>query len=562
MKRKFVQIAVLCLALVLLLPLGTARAGAAQANLGDTVIRVGLFYGSSALDGANLLNSVGSGYRLGYYDGSNVFVQLGSTAEKAISVVETQNVGYGTYDGYTSYHMELAASAKVTVGCYHLELPGSCATFAEAQAAASAYPGGFPACVDGVFYARVGNYLNRAGAEAAQQALGLGDGASAIRGTSEYGVSVVVTGTSTILFQYDDLGKGTGLGVMPNQTDDGGDYITIFKNSTPWRGGFRYERVGGGHLTVVNMVRLDDYVKGVVPHEMSTSWPIEALKAQAVCARTYALRNRNRHSSYHFDICPETHCQAYSGLKRAGANSDAAVDQTAGVVCTYNGQYANCVYYASNGGASEASSTVWGGSQANYPYLVGVIDPYEATITIPNYSWTKTYTAAELAAKLNARGNVVGDTVVSAVVSSRTATGNPAGVTFTGGNGKVYTLTAPQMVSVFGLQSYRYEVSGGSGGGEGTVSINGTVSVSPSGLYAIDGNGNVTAVEGDACVITGSGVSQLQPEGGGASGAFTISGKGWGHNVGMSQWGAYAMAKQGYTYVDILKFYYTGITVG
>lgn len=563
MKRKFVQIAVLCLALVLLLPWSAVSAGAAQSNLGDTVIRVGLYYGSGALDGANLLNSVGSGYRLGYFDSANQFVQLGSTAEKAISVVETQNVGYGTYDGYTGYHMELASSAKVAVGCYHLELPGTYKTFAEAKAAASAYPGGFPACIGGVFYARVGNYLSRAGAESAQQALGLGGGASAIRGTSEYGVSVVITGTNTIIFQYDDLGKGTGVGVMPNETDGGGDYITIFKNSTPWRGGFRYERVNGGHLTVVNMVRLDDYLKGVVPHEMSTSWHIEALKAQAVCARTYALRNRNGHSSYHFDVCSTDHCQVYSGLSRAGTNSDAAVDQTAGVVCTYNGQYAECVYYSSNGGASEASSTVWGGNQANYPYLVGVVDPYEATIaaSIPSYSWTQSFTPVQLAAKLNAKGYAVGDTVASARVTSYTASGNPAGVTFTGGNGKSYTLTARQMVSVFGLRSYRYEVSGGSGGGGSTVNVNGSV-VDASGLYAIDGNGNVTAISGELYAVTGSGTVPVEQGSGAASGTFTISGKGWGHNVGMSQWGAYAMAKQGYTYVDILKFYYTGITVG
>ena len=145
----------------------------------------------------------------------------------------------------------------------------------------------------------------------------------------------------------------------------------------------------------------------------------------------------------------------------------------------------------------------------------------------------------------------------------RSPSGNPAGVTFTGGNGKSYTLTARTMVSVFGLRSYRYEVSDGSVGDE-TVVVNGTA-VSPSGLYAIDGSGNITAIEGDAYVVTGSGVSQLRPQGGGSGGAvgvITFSGKGWGHNVGMSQWGAYAMAQQGHTYLEILQFYYTGITVG
>ena len=559
MKQKFVQIAALCLALVLLLP----ASAAAPSSPGDTVIRVGLFYGSSGLDGANLLNSVGSGYRLGYFNSSNQFVQLGTTEQKAISVVETQNVGYGSYNGYNSYHMALSGSANVKVGCYHLELPGVYADFAQAQAAASAYADGFPACVDGSFTVRVGSYLSKTAAETARQSLGLA-GAS-VAGTSAYGISVVVTGTSTILFQYDDLGKGTGLGVMPNTVDGGGDYATVFKNTT-WRGGFRYERVGGKNLTVVNMIRLDDYVKGVVPHEMSNSWPIEALKAQAVAARSYALSLRNRHSSYHFDICTTTDCQVYSGLSRAGSNSDAAADQTAGQVARYNGNIAQTCYYSSNGGASEGSATVWGGNQSNYPYLAGVVDPYEATVSIPSYSWSQSYTPAALAGKLNAKGYAVGNTVASAVISSRTPSGNPAGVTFTGGNGKIYTLTARQMMSAFGFRSYRYEILDGGTAAQETVNVNGTA-VASSGLYAIGGDGRITAVGQDACVITSGGVSQLSTESGGTSaggspGKFTFSGKGWGHNVGMSQYGAYAMALQGYTYDQILKFYYTGITVG
>lgn len=557
MKRKFVQIAALCLALTLILPAGASTA-AAPSNLGDTIIRVGLYYASDALDGANLLNSVGSGYRLGYFDGSNQFVELGQTQEKAISVVETQNVGYGSYNGYKSYHMALAGSAQVSVGCYHLELPGTYATFAEAQAAASVYPGGFPAYIGGTFYARVGNYLNKGGAEAAQQALGLGS--AVIKGTSAYGVSVVITGTNTILFQYDDLGKGTGVGVMPNAVDDGGDYATIFKGIA-WRGGFRYERIGGGKLTVVNIIKLDDYVKGVVPHEMSNSWPLEALKAQAVAARSYALSLGSKHSSHHFDICPETHCQAYSGLKRAGSNSDAAVDQTAGQVARYNGKIAQTAYYACNGGASEGSATVWGGSQALYPYLSGVVDPYEPTVAsiIPSYTYTKTYTPAELASKLGASGYAMGGSVTS-ISTAYSPSGNPASVSFTGSNGKTYTLNASTMVRVFGLRSYHYEIFNGVS--QGSIYVNGGAVSSGSGLYAIDGSGNVSAVGSDAYVITSGGTSQLKPTSGGSAGMITISGAGWGHNVGMSQWGAYAMAKLDFTYDQILKFYYTGITVG
>ena len=105
----------------------------------------------------------------------------------------------------------------------------------------------------------------------------------------------------------------------------------------------------------------------------------------------------------------------------------------------------------------------------------------------------------------------------------------------------------------------------------GTVTVNGTL-----GLYAIDGSGNLTPLGGEVYVITGSGTVPLGQGGGqttapagnwsgsatAVNGSFTFSGRGWGHNIGMSQWGAYAMANQGKTYQEILQFYYTGITVG
>lgn len=577
MKRKFVQIAALCLSVVLLaLSGGGQRGSAASAGDAGRIIRVGLHYGTGAMEGLNFANSTGVGYRFGYYDESNQFIPLGSTGQKAISVVKTMNVYYGTYRSYTSYHSALTSSS-VAVGDYHLELPGSYATFAEAQTVASAYEGGFPAYIGGTFYARIGNYTTRSKVESAQAALAAQGVETAIKGTSEYGISVVTTGTNTILFQFDDLGKGTGMGMEPN-AEGPGEYVTLSKNCT-YVGGFRFERVNGGSLTVVNILGFEDYIKGVVPHEMSNSWPIEALKAQAVAARSYALSLGTRHSNYHFDICCETHCQAYSGRTKAGSNSDAAVEQTAGQVAVWNGKIAQTSYYSSNGGASESSSTVWGGNQANYPYLVGKVDPYEAFANVKN-DWTKTVTSDTLVAKLKAKGCDVGNSVASIAVTSLTDSGNPKMVTFTGSNGKSYSLNTREVVSMLALQSYRYgfdTVAGEQPSGGTTLSVNGKPVDSLAGLYAVDGSGNVIPVDGNAYVITGGGETKPIDQWGGGSGsgglgtltsttgqngAFTFTGKGWGHNVGMSQWGAYAMAKQGYTYLDILQFYYTGTTVG
>ena len=229
MKGKFVQIVALCLSAALLLALGGGQgAAAAPYGVSGRIIRVGLHYGTGAMEGLNMENSVGSGYRFGYYDSSNQFVELGSTAQRAISVVKTMNVYYGTYDNYTCYHSALTSSS-VAVGEYHLQLPGSYGTFAEAQAAASLYGGGFPACIGGVYYARIGNYTTRDRAVAAQAELSAQGVWAELCGTSGYGVSVVVTGTNTMVFQYDDLGSGTGLGIEPGQVNTGEKCTTLSK---------------------------------------------------------------------------------------------------------------------------------------------------------------------------------------------------------------------------------------------------------------------------------------------------------------------------------------------
>ena len=426
----------------------------------------------------------------------------------------------------------------------------------------------------------MGNYTTRDGAVAAQASLAAQGVYSELRGTSGFGVNVVATGTNAILFQYDDLGSGTGLGVEPIQT--GAEKCTTWSKGCLYNGGFRFERINGGKLTVVNIVGLEDYVKGVVANEMDNSWPTEALKAQAVAARSYALSLGSKHAAHHFDICFDTDCQAYYGREKAGANSDAAVDQTAGQVCLYNGKVAQTFYYSSNGGASESVSIAWESNQSLYPYLVGVVDPYEASLNLDN-SWTRTFSSSELISKLFS-GYSVSPPLVSASISSYSPTGNPKTVTFTDSAGKNYSVSTYRMIKNLGLRSYRYGFAGDGGfrtmptNPSGSVSINGSVPVdSLSGLYAMDGSGNLTPINGGVYVITDSGTSLLDQGGGqnqgqganqwassatAVNGSITFAGRGWGHNIGMSQFGAKAMAEQGHTYQQILQFYYTGIMVG
>lgn len=544
------QIVLLCSVLAAIFPSQSASAAVAV----DPTIRVGLFYGTDALPGANLLNSVGSGYRLGYFDHERNFVQLGETAQTAISVVKTQNVYYGKVGSWSGYYDSI--TSDILVGCYHLQLPGGYSDFSAAKAAAASYTGGFAAWIDGSYFVRVGSYSTGDSARAAQMELGLAD--ASVVGTSSAGVSVVATGTSTILFQFDST-QGLAFGILPG-LDNSVQTKTIFRGNT-YFGGFQYQRVNGGNLTVSNVLSLEDYVQGVVIKEMSASWPVEALKAQAVCARTYAYRNLSagKHSSQGFDICNTVHCQAYAGIAGMSETSRRAVDETYGMYAWSGGSLAETTYFSSDGGATESAVNVWGSSVS---HLIGKEDPYEAAVAnkISNYNWTVTYTSQELTQLLNQKG-YTNSGIVDFRVSKTTPTGNVLEITFTDSSGKSYTKTKESCRTLLGLRSQRYTVSGG-GSSDGFYVSGGGALFSLDGAYAVSGDGSVAQLPSGstAYAITNSGTQALSASAS-ASGTFTITGSGWGHNVGMSQWGAYAMAQSGYTYDQILKFYYTGIDV-
>ncbi|MBR3107188.1 MAG: SpoIID/LytB domain-containing protein [Clostridia bacterium] len=128
-----------------------------------------------------------------------------------------------------------------------------------------------------------------------------------------------------------------------------------------------------GQLRAVLHAPVEEYLLGVVPYEMSDSFPVEALKAQAVAARTYALRKAGANPDY--DVVDNTNDQAYYGVKAQHVNAAQAVRETAGLCGFYQGALAECYYSASNGGQTELASHVWG--NGDYNYLVMVDDPYD-----------------------------------------------------------------------------------------------------------------------------------------------------------------------------------------
>jgi len=314
------------------------------------------------------------------------------------------------------------------------------------------------------------------------------------------GVIVYATDTGTAIYYHTDASRNLAIRPVSNS----GKAETWFKQNT-YYGDFEYfRRQGENRLTVIGVLPLDDYVKGVITYEMSSSWPIEALKAQAVCARTYVMdyikTYPTRWAQYNFDVTNDTYCQAYGGTQRASANSNAAVDQTAGEVLTYNGRICTAVYASSFGGGSENSENVWGSVT---PYLRGVIDPYEQAAAKENAysSWSPVFTPAQLGAK-------VGLGEIASVEPTYSATNNCIKLVLTDTSGRSKTLQQDQCRTSLGMNSIHYTVSQ-------------------------DENGN-----------------------------YVFSGSGWGHNLGMSQYGAYAIAKYyGGNYRQILRFYYTGIKI-
>ena len=373
------------------------------------------------------------------------------------------------------------------------------------------------------------------------------------------GIQVVVTGTDQVLWETEE----DTLAVMPQ----GRDPVTWFRGNR-YRGGFEYT-VSGGGLQVVNVVDLEDYVKGVLPYEMPGDWDLEALKAQAVCARTFACLNSKHLSAYGFDVCTSTDCQVYNGVGNATSATDRAVEETEGECLYYDGELAEAYYHSSDGGATEDAENVWG---TDVPYLRGKEDPYEADIDIPDYEYTVTYTWDELTWVLQNSGYDIGD-VVDAYVSAYTDLGNVYSVTFVDSRGNTLVRTGDDARMAFysttlgkNVPSLRFTITGGTGGSGGVAVNSGSNTLdSLDGAAVLSGSGDLSRLDGERHTAVTSG-GQVTVSGGSSGGTasrdgITITGTGNGHNVGMSQYGAKAMAEQGCDYIDILEFYFTGIRV-
>ena len=219
-------------------------------------------------------------------------------------------------------------------------------------------------------------------------------------------------------------------------------------NGRGYRGSLRVLKLSATKVRIVNVVDLDLYLRGVVPSEMPKSWAPEALKAQAVAARSYALSHLHP-SNGGFDLYSGTRDQVYLGIPHEAPSTSAAVNATAGQVALYKGKVASTYFFSTSGGRTASIQDLYPDSPP-VPYLVSVPDPYD-TIS-PYHDWGPyRYTAQKLARGLKSPGKLLDVQTVAA------SSGRVQSVVATGSKGQV-TAKGSEVRSALGLRSTWFQV--------------------------------------------------------------------------------------------------------
>ncbi len=256
-------------------------------------------------------------------------------------------------------------------------------------------------------------------------------------------------------------------------------------------------------LLVINIINLEKYVKGVLYHEVSHRWPLEALKAQAVATRTYALYQIKVNRKSDYDVTSDIYSQVYGGRDAERYRTNLAVNRTKGEVMYYNGEVLPAYFHANCGGHTENVKELW---KQDLKPLSGVVCPY--CKGQPGYSWKKNFQSKKVQDLLNQNGYQLG-LIKEIKIIERTASGRVKNLEIVERDGTSVIISGKKFRDIIGPNNLK------------------------SNLYDIEMKGFY----------------------------FDVTGKGWGHGVGMCQWGAYKMSRERFSYSEILNFYYPGVTI-
>lgn len=290
-----------------------------------------------------------------------------------------------------------------------------------------------------------------------------------------------------------------------------------------------------GMVTLFNAVRMQDYIRGVVPVEISVKAPLEAMKAQAVSARTEALAKLGiKHFGEPFDLCASQHCQEYGGLTRGNAATNAAVTATRGLTLMQNGRFVDAVYSANCGGHTEHNDKVWT-SNPN-PALRGILDAPKNGVP-----FSSPLTTRELERWLTTRPQTYcGDPRVGEPDKFRWRVKmSPARI----------KRAVNRQYRVGNIQNIRPQARGVSG------RLRSVQIIGDRDRVTVRKELNIRRVFGG--LKSAMFIVRISRDGNGAPTAFTFVGGGWGHGVGLCQNGAMGMAYDGFKYPAILAHYFT-----
>ena len=363
-------------------------------------------------------------------------------------------------------------------------------------------------------------------------------------------------------------------------------------NGKTYRGAFLITQRGG----LLNVVDLENYLCGVLPAEVGASWHEQALRAQAITARTYVLRQSLNRAEKGYDVVDTDADQVYKGAGVETAKTNKAVSSTAGLVLTYGNELAQTYFHSDSGGHTANIKDVWGQS---VPYLTGV--PEVVNYKSPVSVWNSRFSNEKIRSVVKkVTGSDIG-VIKEIQVSDVDEGGRAINMTFVGSNG-TQTMKASQFrlgLDPRALKSTMFTPSGGAFNADNNSTAGGLVGTQKNSQSS---KSNLTFEEEQGIAkMTASGVftttelidmlrnpdkkknyyktgldrdtqlkipSASQPKLNKygysiekAGNEFVFYGRGWGHGVGMCQWGAMAMAEQGYTAEQILTHYYPGTVI-
>lgn len=559
----------------------------------DKLIRVGLMYGTNVTVGFETVADFGFGINRVERLGDLTHELLWELSETKVSCTVDSNLSKSDMT-----YSKTSDKSSVVIGGWHAEI-GEELTYDEVvelileleEILDDLDVYAIPAYIDGGYRIRAGHFASEADAKdlADELAEEFDELDIDVAGPTDTAVSVVDPLTDRILFEYDD-NDTTALGLTPLSDTDGERAYLVTPAKKLYDGVFMFRRYISGNtdgVSLTDIIPLGEYIKGVLPYEISSSWPLEAQKAFAICVRSFTLASVRHESAYQVDLCNTAHCQVYNGRSKITDVVEQAVEETEGLVMTYGNKIVTAYYSAVAGGVTVGVDDAWGG--APQPYLVAVQTPWEIYTNHSYGVWQTEVSPAELCTYLRGtkgyttlRGEIV-DISIDKLAKNSTYVYQ---ITFTDSYGTKVTVKTTDGVRT---ALSKYVNSSNFVVGKGSVVADTTTftSISTDSLNARTESGDLPVGEPETVrvmsangftdtelngkrVLTASGtlslgetsaVTETEKVYASDPNNFIFVGKGWGHGVGLSQIGVRDLANLGYEAKTILEKYFTNINI-